>query len=125
MTLMFRIIFSAFSLITLLLTSAAVDEEGEAGLVLIPFRRSVLQNQQPVKVGEKVVADHAADNDPISEHLPQKLGIHLRKVRPGGGVATRARGKTSSAVRVAIQFSSFHFASLLACSFFLITLFIF
>ncbi|XVE98599.1 hypothetical protein REPUB_Repub03eG0120100 [Reevesia pubescens] len=107
-----------FSLITLLLfsqslpTSAAADGEVEG--VLIPFKRVLLS--QPVKAEEKVTDDQV--DDPKFD-LPEKFGIHMRKVRSGGGVGigTRARGKTSSAVPT--QLSSFHFGSVLACSLFL------
>ncbi|WRX32993.1 hypothetical protein QQP08_025480 [Theobroma cacao] len=103
----------ALSIVTLLLfsrslpTSAAADQDG--GGVLIPFSRLLLS--QPVKAGEK-----RGDDDDFVSSVPKKFRIHMRKVR-GGGVATRARGRTSSAVRT--QFSSFHLASFLGCSLFL------
>ncbi|KAJ0030242.1 hypothetical protein Pint_14369 [Pistacia integerrima] len=59
----------------------------------------------------------------LSSAQPRKLKIFMKKGVRGGrgfgtGVATRARGRTSSAYRTS-QISSFHFGSVFACSLFL------
>ena len=104
----------AFSLITflVLLSQSLPTSASDDGAVLVPFRRSVLLQSQPMKAGEKM-ADVADD---LSSFQPRKLGVHIKKAGRGGVTGSTGR-RTSSAVRT--QLSSFHFSSVLGCSLFL------
>ncbi|KAL5772934.1 hypothetical protein ACOSP7_012548 [Xanthoceras sorbifolium] len=107
----------AFLLITLLFFSESLPScssaHHEAALTGTPLeRRGLIGHDLNLK-------ESSSSHGDLLQQPKKKLRVYMKKRASGsGGIATRARGKTSSApVSVHRQTSSFHFGSVfIACS---------